>query len=207
MEKILISENIGLALGMINAMKSVLPDLNEILDAIRRLEIGEVNQDLFNDALFNGCLIIEREFNARFNAELEKLSPLVRKVLNVKKGSDIESLRIMASGVYNYTLKDYQPGFKFIEVIDGKAVLTEQGEDGIKEYCKKYVSTPAGNELYKAHVRAVSALNSLDALMKKHLDKSGYSAATLGKKLNMFFKENEDGEIEIMPMAYDNIVG
>ena len=177
-QRTLIHEDKDKLNAMLKDVDQMMPILKKIQSTYSDLEIGKLNNDIFQEILSKGTARIKREYLAKEEDQIKKAGiTSTRLQKNMMNGADevfekfnsqvkmLKEFNAPRYGMTNTPLlpKSYITSFKN----GGFAVLKEQREEILEEYCRTYLEGPEEHEAYQKAQDFISAFKSF----KDHLDK------------------------------------
>ena len=207
-QRTLIHEDMDKLNAMLRDFSEMKPILNKLEASFYDLELGDLNNDIFQEILSKGTARIKREYLAKEEDQIKKAGiTSTRLQKNMMNGADevfekfntqVNKLKSFSATRYGMDNTPRLPK-SYITSFErgGFAVLKAQREEILEEYCKTYLEGPEEHELYQEVQEFLMAAKK----MKNHLKKLGYKYDGNIQSILNHFTTYKDGEPEIKPSS------
>ncbi len=201
MEKILLRVDELQATRLINIIESeVIYAANEILKAYEELFIGAGDKNTLLDIALHNAIDTEKKYFNALNKELDKMKVNVVLRKRLLKGWQERIRGIIEIATKFEAQAQY---FKFLTVTNGKAILSQDDKNRIRERFTLYVQSEPGIEAYKTAKKIADSLNVLLALVKKNNGPTFYNFEMIA---GLFFRFDVNSQsVSLSDIDYDFI--
>lgn len=192
--------------AMLKDLNEMRPILNKVESTYNDLELGNLDNDIFQEILAKGTARIKREYISKEEDQIKKAgitsTRLQKNMMNdadevfEKFNTQVKSLKAFTATRYGmnntpHLPKSYITSFKN----GGFGVLKEQREEILEEYCRTYLEGPEEHEAYQKFQDFISAFKSF----KDHLDKLDFRWNGSLASIENQFLTYENGEPKLKP--------
>lgn len=207
-QRTLIKEDKAKLNAMLKDVDLMMPILNKLQSAYNDLGIGKFDNDIFQEVINRGTSEVRDRFDKKNEEEVKKAGFTSKRIIqNILMGADEDfqkfnsQVKIFKEFTAPRYAMDTTPRLpkKFVHCFHfgGFAVLEENEEQILEEYCRIYLEGPEEHEAYK---KAQEFLSSFESF-KGHLDKLGFKYDGDLKSIERHFITYEDGKATIKPTS------
>lgn len=197
-------------------LNAMLKDVNEMMPILKRvqstyndLEIGKLNDHVFQEILRNGTAKIKRDYMAHEEDQIKKAGiTSTRLQKNMMNGADevfekfntqVKLLKEFHAPRYGVDTHPRLPK-KYIHCFENGTfgVLKEHQEQILEEYCREYLQ---GAEMHELHQLLAQEFLGAFEKVKKNLNKLGFIYDGDLKSIERHFIKYEGGDATIKPTS------
>lgn len=201
MNRILIKENNHLLGQICNSLNKYHQPLNELKTAFDSLEIGEFNNEIFQELIINGTAKIESTFVRQLNEMLDKMdvsNSMIRKNLTEGKDNLMFNLKNKLKELKSFVPPRLPESFPRINLddisyLDGEFKIVDK-EVIAERYCRIYLD----NEIEKNAFDCLQIIADNINKLNQHLAESHYPDKAIAfNYLHKFLKGPDNCEIDV----------
>lgn len=195
--------------AMLKDLNEMRPILNKVESTYNDLELGNLNNDIFQEILAKGTARIKKEYLAKEEDQIKKAGiTSTRLQKNMMNGADevfekfntqVKSLKGFHAPRYGVDNHPRLPK-KYISFFEegGFGVSKEHREQILEDFCREYLEGPEMHELHQ--VLSQEFLGAYQKV-KNNLDKLGFKYDGDLKSIERHFITYEDGKATIKPTS------